>query len=157
VSHAARAARKFRSNLLLASLLVLVPIGVLAAPRHDRSATIQHVVENGGSGTFHCAWRHRIVKGLCTVSHQRIRTRDPNLVGQYGDGKSPSMLDAIVIRWPNGKVMRLVEGDDWEWIDLNQRDRGAYHSAYYWDGKDVDWSRGFVLLDDDWTELFRVW
>jgi len=143
------------SSLLVTNLLALLPAALAAAPRHGR-VFIEHVVEDGGSGTFRCAWRHRLVKGLCKVSHQKIRTLDPDLVGEYGNGKSPSMLDVIVIRWPSGKVMRLIEGDDWEWEDLEEPEV-AYHSAYYWDGKDVDWSRGFVILGGDWKEAIRVW
>lgn len=91
------------------------------------------------------------------VSHERVVTRDPDLIGLYGNGGSTATLDAIVIRWPSGKVMRVVEGDDWEWADLERPTESAYHSAMYWDGKGVRWSRGFVLLDDEWKELIRVW
>lgn len=137
----------------------LVALATMAASSADAAGAdspIRRVVEERGSGSFHCAWHRRTVRGLCKVSHDRVATRDPGFVAMSEGGKSPATIDVIVIRWPSGKVSRLTEGDDWEWQDLGDPEL-AYHGAYHWDGKDVDWSRGFVILDDRWKEAIRVW
>jgi hypothetical protein len=155
----ARAPRSRRFGLatvfwILVLVITAPPDAGAAAGTH---AGIRRVVEHGGYGIFHCAWRQRTVPGMCRVSHEHVVSRDPDVVGLYGNGGSTATLDVIVIRWPAGKVTRVIEGDDWEWADLEHPAESAYHSAMYWDGKGVDWSRGFILLDDGWKELIRVW
>lgn len=149
-----------RSFGLVAIFLVLMMV-IAAAPNAEAAAGahagIRRIVEHGGSGIFHCAWRRRTVPGMCRVSHEHLVSSDPDAVGLYGNGGSTATLDVIVIRWPAGRVTRVTEGDDWEWADLDYPAESAYHSAMYWDGKGVDWSRGFILLDDDWKELIRIW
>jgi hypothetical protein len=138
-------------------LMLMIAAAQDAGAAAGAHAGIRRVVEHGGSGIFHCAWRRKMVPGMCRVSHEHVVSSDPDVVGLYGNGGSTATLDVIVIRWPTGKVTRVTEGDDWEWADLEHPAESAYHSAMYWDGKDINWSRGFILLDDDRKELIRLW
>lgn len=148
-----RRARRNGSFLLMAMLALASSANAAASGYGSR---IERVID-AGSGSFHCAWHRKPVQGLCKVSHERVRTRDPELVGLFGNGKPTATLDAIVIRWPSGRITRLVETDSWEWYVVGQPLQGGFHSAMKSDVTDVDWSRGFVILDDHFVEAIRVW
>ncbi len=153
----AEPAHRCGESFLLLGILVLASVGLPVAVAGDHRSRVEQVIEGEGSGSFHCAWHREPVKGYCRVSHEHVLTHDPELVAFYGDGKPTATLDAVVIRWPSGKITRLVETGSLEWYVLGSPLQGNYHSAQKPDVMDVDWWRGFVILDDRWVETFRVW
>ena len=141
--------------------LMAVSVGLafaFSAAQVQASPTIEEFMfSDDASGYFNCAYKLKIASKKCLVKKSEISSENDSRSKRiFG---SDEYLPLLTIKWPDGDSSRYVDigGDDvYELINLADRKSYNYKTIKN-GGQSLDFTKGLVIINDDFKEHIRLW
>ena len=141
--------------------LMAVSVGLafaFSAAQVQASPTIEEFMSaENGSGYFNCAYKLKIASKKCLVKKSEISSENDSRSKRiFG---SDEYLPLLTIKWPDGDSSRYVDigGDDvYELINLADGKSYNYKTIKN-GGQSLDFTKGLVIINDDFKEHIRLW
>ena len=143
------------NKLLAAGIGLAFAVGTMHV---QAASTIEEFMSaENGSGYFNCAYKLKIASKKCLVKKSEISSaKDSRAKALFG---SHEFLPLLTIKWPDGDSSRYVDigGDDvYELINLADRKSYNYKTIKN-GGQSLDFTKGLVIINDDFKEHIRLW
>ena len=143
------------NKLLAAGIGLAFAVGTMHV---QAASTIEAFMSSDDtSGYFNCAYKLKIASKKCLVKKSEISSaNDSRSKRIFG---SDEYLPLLTIKWPDGDSSRYVDigGDDvYELINLADGKSYNYKTIKN-GGQSLDFTKGLVIINDDFKEHIRLW
>ena len=143
------------NKLLAAGIGLAFAVGTMHV---QAASTIEEFMSaENGSGHFNCAYKLKIASKKCLVTTSTINSsKDSRSKRIFGVDE---YLPLLTIKWPDGDSSRYVDiGGDEVYELINLADRKSYNYKTIKNARQsIDFTKGLVIINDDFKEHIRLW